>query len=386
MTPRIQRVSLYRLRLPLHVPYRLSYHTFDSFEPILVRVTDEDGKLGWGEGHISPGSSQETRAGGWDFCRTQAARLLGLTSEAAKAAVGAAMASSPVAASALLVALEMLEDNPLLRLERDARLPLVTPVNGRSAAEIEAEVARRLDQGFTTFKVKVGTDVDADLARVAKIQRALAGRAVLRLDANRAFSRAQGCRFAAALDPAGIELFEQPCAASDWAANGAVAAVSKVPLMLDEAICSRDDIERAATIAGVGFCKLKLKRFGGLELLKAALERVRELAMEPVLGDGLSSELGCWMEACVARSTIRNAGEFNGYLKPKGGIFTEALGFARGQMVLKAGFRPRIDPAALADKIVAEEDFSRTGVAARRSPTGRRGSSSSALAGRSKGA
>jgi hypothetical protein len=34
--------------------------------------------------------------------------------------------------------------------------------------------------------------------------------------------------------------------------------------------------------------------------------------MEPVLGDGLS-EIGCWMEACVARTTIHNAGEFNGF-------------------------------------------------------------------------
>ncbi len=357
ITSRIRRISLYRLRLPLHVPYRLSYHTFEAFEPILVGVTDEDGRLGWGEAHISPGSSEETRAGGWDFCRGQAAQILGLSSEAAKAAVGDAMVSSPVAAGALIVALEMLEDNPLLRLERDVTLPLLTPVNGRGEAELEAELAGRLDQGFTTFKVKVGQDVDADLARVAVIQRALAGRATMRLDANRAYSRDQGRRFAAALDPAGIELFEQPCAAEDWEANGAVAAASTVPLMLDEAICSVGDIERAATMEGVGFCKLKLKRFGGLERLKAALQRVRALDMEPVLGDGLSSDLGCWMEACVARSTIRNAGEFNGFLKAKSGLFTEALRFERGHMVLKAGFRPNIDPAALADKIVAEEIF-----------------------------
>jgi L-alanine-DL-glutamate epimerase-like enolase superfamily enzyme len=269
------------------------------------------------------------------------------------------MVSSPVAAGALIVALEMLEDNPLLRLERDVTLPLLTPVNGRGEAELEAELAGRLDQGFTTFKVKVGKDVDADLARVAIIQRALAGRASMRLDANRAYTRDQGRRFAAALDPAGIELFEQPCAAEDWDANGAVAAASTVPLMLDEAICGVGDIERAATMEGVGFCKLKLKRFGGLDRLKAALERVRELGMEPVLGDGLSSDLGCWMEACVARSTIRNAGEFNGFLKAKGGLFTEALRFEQGHMVLKAGFRPNIDPAALADKIVAEEIFDR---------------------------
>lgn len=384
MSSRIRRIRLYRIRLPLHVPYRLSYHTFEYFEPIVVGVTDEEGRIGWGEGHISPGSSQETRAGGWAFCRGQAARILGLTSEAAKARIGAVMASSPVAAGALLVALEMLEDNPLLRLERDVTLPLLTPVNGRTEAELEAEIAGRLDQGFTTFKVKVGSDVDADLARVATIQRALAGRASMRLDANRAYSRDQGRRFAAALDPAGIELFEQPCAAEDWEANGAVAAVSTVPLMLDEAICSLDDIERAATIAGVGFCKLKLKRFGGLERLKAALERVRALDMEPVLGDGLSSDLGCWMEACVARSTIRNAGEFNGFLKPKSGLFTEPLGFERGRMMIEAGFRPRIDPAALADKIVAEEHFDLPGAAGLQ--TGGEIRTRSSLAGRNEGA
>ncbi len=42
-----------------------------------------------------------------------------------------------MAAGALPVAPEMLEDNPLRRLEPDASLPLVTPVKGRSAVGIE---------------------------------------------------------------------------------------------------------------------------------------------------------------------------------------------------------------------------------------------------------
>jgi hypothetical protein len=42
----------------------------------------------------------------------------------------------------------------------------------------------------------------------------------------------------------------------------------------------------------------------------------RELGMEPVLGNGVACEVGCWMEACVARTLIGNAGEMNGFLKP----------------------------------------------------------------------
>ena len=50
-----------------------------------------------------------------------------------------------------------------------------------------------------------------------------------------------------------------------------------------------------------GFCKLKLKRFGSLERLHEGLLRVRACGMEPVLGDGLGSEVQSWLEACVAR-------------------------------------------------------------------------------------
>jgi L-alanine-DL-glutamate epimerase-like enolase superfamily enzyme len=344
-------------------------------------MTDENGRTGWGEGHISPGSGNETRAGGWAFCRTQSARIVGNSTEDAKARIGAGLESSRVAATAMLTALEMLEDHPLLRLDRELRLPLVTPVNGLTPEEIESEVERGLGQGFGTFKVKVGRDVEADLARVRTVQSArdveadlarvrtvqsaIAGRAVIRLDANRAFDRVDGCRFAASLDPDGIELFEQPCAEQDWDANAAVAEASAVPLMLDEAICDISDVERAAAIPGIGFCKLKLKRFGGLDRLKAALDRVRELGMEPVLGDGLSSELGCWMEACIARVTIRNAGEFNGYLKPKDRLFAEPLAFEQGRLVLNAGFRPRIDPVTLANHTVTMDCFAAPAAAAR---------------------
>ena len=131
-------------------------------------------------------------------------------------------AASKVAATALLTAIEMLEDHPLLRIDREVRLPLLTPFNSAAPKEIEAEVERLLEDGFRTFKIKVGKDADADLERVKTIQRAIAGRATMRIDANRAYTEADACRFAAGLEPSGIELFEQPCRAEDWEANARV--------------------------------------------------------------------------------------------------------------------------------------------------------------------
>jgi hypothetical protein len=127
--------------------------------------------------------------------------------------------------------------------------------------------------------------------------------------------------------------------------------------MLDEPICELADVKRASAIPNVGFCKLKLKRFGGLDLLREALDTVRRLDMESVLGDGLSSELGCWMEACVARVTISNAGEFNGFLKPKVRLFVEPLPFKAGELILSPGFQPRMDADVLAAHQIACERF-----------------------------
>jgi L-Ala-D/L-Glu epimerase len=361
---RLYEIVLRTLRLPLIRPYRLSYRTFTEFEPIIVEVRSADGGIGWGEGHISPGSSSETREGGWAFAREQAAKILGMDTREAKASISACMNASKVAATALLSAIEMLESHPLLNIEREGRLPLLTAFNATEEQDIPEEVERRLAEGFRTFKIKVGNDVDTDLKRVHRVQRTINGRATMRLDANRAYSRADACRFASALDPAGIELFEQPCRAEDWDANAAVARVSPVPVMLDEPICETADIDRAATIENVGLCKLKLKRFGGLNLLRDALIRVRDRGMEPVLGDGLSSEIGCWMEACVARTTIRNAGEFNGFLKPKTRLFSEPLGFVSGEVVLRPGFVPVMDRAVLKAHEVAAERFAAVSVGA----------------------
>lgn len=355
--PKIKQITVRWLDLPLVRSYRLSYRTFDSFEPFLVEVEDSEGRTGFADAHISPGSSSETRDGGWAFLTRQAAAAIGEETDAVRAQTLEISEQSKVAATSLVTALEVLAEHPILNIPEAAELPLLAPVNQTEPDAIRDEIGVGVAAGFRTFKVKVGKDVAADITRVRAVQAAARGRASLRLDANRAFSRADAQRFAEQLDPEGIELFEQPCAAEDWEANAAVAQVSTVPLMLDEPICSLTDVARAAAISGVGFCKLKLKRFVSLDRLREGLEAVRAHGMEPVLGDGLGSEVHSWLEACVARTTIRNAGEFNGFLKPRDRLFTEPLRFAEGAIRLDAGWRPRLNRDAVERFTIRSETY-----------------------------
>jgi len=361
----IAEITLYRVKMLLSVPYHVSYRVYNDFEPIIAEVRDTDGRIGWGEGHISPGHTFETIDGGWAFCRDCSEKAVGTTASEAKTAIAARVPESPVAASALVTALEMLEGHPFLTLNSDVSLPLLTPFHSTDHADIPGEVNARVAEGFRTLKVKVGKNWEEDLAKVRAVQEAAKGRAVIRLDANRGFNREDGCRFAASLDPEGIESFEQPCESDAWDDNAAVAAVSTVPVMLDESIYGLDDIRRAGDIDGIGSVKLKLKKMGGLDLLADGLNLIRKLGMVPVLGDGVSTELCCWMEACVARSSIDNAGEFNGFLKPSDHLFVNPLRFEDGALNMEAGYTPEIDRDKLVAHTIDAERFVKTVVAAR---------------------
>ena len=343
----IETVVVRVARIPLHTPYRLSDAVFRHFEPIVVEMWDGGGRYGFGEAVISEGYSHETLEGGLRWCRDIAPRLLGKTVDDARALLVAGFADHPTAASALCSALDVLAEHALLDIHETTLVPLLHPVNSHEPQALADELETLVARGFRTLKVKVGFDAGSDLDRVRNIQVALDGRAEIRLDANRGFSRRDGCRFAAALDPEGIQLFEQPCASDDWDSNAAVARVSTVPVMLDESIYGFEDIDRAARMEGVAFVKLKLKKLACVDRLREGLVRIRAAGLTPVMGDGVATDICCWLEACVARVTLDNAGEMNGHLKLVEPLFAEPLPFADGAIVLEPGYRPFPDPERL---------------------------------------
>ena len=341
---KIQEVNLYRVQLPLPAPYKVAFKTYTTFDPFIVEIRDDDGREGWGEAHIPEGySKKETPAAGWDFCRAFGEKITAMTSARAKDAIAAA-AASPMAATSLVSAIEALEDNPIFRIEEDARIPLLAPLRAKSPDRVPDEVEGIIEQGFKTIKVKVGWDVDPELALVEAARRAARGRALVRLDANRNFSREDGRRFARGLDPDGIELFEQPCDSDDWDGNAAVAAVSAVPVMLDESIYGVEDVERAGTIEGVDFCKVKLKRAGGIELLIATMERCRELGMGAIVGDGVATEIGNLMEACCAPADDRSGGRNEWLPEADGAAVRQSVALREGRHHPGDGFSPAHRP------------------------------------------
>jgi L-Ala-D/L-Glu epimerase len=359
------RVAVYRLRVPLRVPYRLAFGPVGHFDTIVAEVTCGDGRTGFGEATILTGYTDETIDGSWAAAKQFAARLAAATAagtEGLQRDIATLGAAFPFTATAFGTALEMLEGSALLTLATDAAVPLVGLLNAKDEEAMRAEVPQLLAAGYRTIKVKVGFDAEQDVRLVKAVQRVVDGRAALRLDANQGYSAEQGVAFVRALDPRDIELFEQPCAAGDWESHLAVARAGKVPMMLDESIYGLDDIDRAASLGAAAYVKVKLMKLVTLEALAHAIDRIRALGMKPVLGNGVACDPGCWMEGCIAAKMTDNAGEMNGFLKARAPLLAQRLEFGDGAMRIPAGFRPRLDAARIQEHLVDSAAFAPRGL------------------------
>ena len=333
----IERIVLYRVRVPLSVPYKLSFGPVEALDMLLVETITDNGGHGWGEATVLPGYTQESIETVWRTAHTQAVDLINLETHEAGINCMNLHPQTPFTATALVTALEMASGHEVLVNDNERRVPLLAVINATQRDAITEEIERALADHYRTLKVKVGFELAADMQRLAFIQEQVGDRAAIRVDANQGYSQADAITFINSIDPTGIELVEQPCAAGDWRAAVAVARAAQprgLAIMLDESIFAVADIDRAADLGCAGIIKLKLMKTGGLQALMKDLEHIHQRGMQSVLGNGVAGDIGCWMEACVAARMLDNAGEMNGFLKPRTRLFQVPMRLHAGVLVL----------------------------------------------------
>lgn len=104
---------------------------------------------------------------------------------------------------------------------------------------------------------------------------------------------------------------------------------------------------------GPSFVKLKLMKMGSLSKLMDGLQLIRSLGMKPVLGNGVASDVGCWMEACVATSLIDNAGRDERLSAPGRKHRPQSpIPMQQGNMQIAPGWSPTLDSARVAGVLV----------------------------------
>ncbi|MDP2241137.1 MAG: enolase C-terminal domain-like protein [Burkholderiales bacterium] len=123
---------------------------------------------------------------------------------------------------------------------------------GKGIRELQDEIKSRLDQGYTTMKIKVGgATIPDDVERVEAALKIVASSANLAVDANAGFDRERALAYAKALAPYKLRWFEEPTDPLDYALLTEVAAIYDAPIGTGENLFSTQDVHN-------------LIRFGGL--------------------------------------------------------------------------------------------------------------------------
>jgi D(-)-tartrate dehydratase len=123
---------------------------------------------------------------------------------------------------------------------------------GQTAQDLQDEMRRHLDTGYTMLKMKVGgLPLAEDVRRVEAVKTTLPAAAQLAVDANSKFGRAEALAYAKALAPFRLRWFEEPCDPLDFALLAEIAGHYDAPLATGENLFSTQDVEN-------------LVRFGGL--------------------------------------------------------------------------------------------------------------------------
>ncbi|MFT4247367.1 MAG: muconate/chloromuconate family cycloisomerase [Pseudomonas sp.] len=312
-TPVIERVETLLLDLPTIRPHRLSVATMQGQTLMLVRVYCSDGVVGLGEGTTIAGlaygaESPEGMKLAIDrylapvLLGADATRVQALMQRIAKLVKGNHFARCAIE-TALLDAQGRRLGLPLSELlggRVRERLPVAwTLASGDTARDI-AEAERMLDaRRHDVFKLKIGSRaVEADIAHVAAIKRALGDRAAVRVDVNMAWSENEAARALPALAAAGCELVEQPVASR--AALRRLMRRFPLALMADEILTGPESAFEAAQGPAADVFAVKIEQSGGL----LAAQRVAAIA--DAAGIGLYG--GTMLEGAVG--TIASAQVF----------------------------------------------------------------------------
>jgi L-alanine-DL-glutamate epimerase-like enolase superfamily enzyme len=290
---RIEALEPIAVSLPMQKPVTMAGETVARADNVLVRVSSDDGCIGWGEAASAPTMTGETVAGmiaAIDHLKPALLRRRADDIAGASAAMDARLYGNTGAKAAIEIALHDLVAraaamplHALLGAKRRSRIPVLAVIGSTDAAADLREARQRYEAGFRAFKLKVGlANPDADAARTNSICRTLkaGGEACLvSADANQGFSVDEALRYVRGVADCGLDFFEQPVAAHDLAGMARIAAASGVPIGADEGIHSLADIERHHASGAALGASLKAIKLGGLRAMLDACVLCERLGM-----------------------------------------------------------------------------------------------------------
>lgn len=330
MSAAITQVDCLAYRLPLRSGWRFGNEILHQRRGFLLKISDENGRVGWGEAAPFPQIGSETLNECRRWLRERLPSITGHRVEQQLSELPDAAACPPAARCGLetaLLDLSAQRQGVPLRLLLDATAKADIAVNaavGNISDATAEDVTALTETGFQCLKLKVGAHSAEDEAGAfIRLAESLPPSVQLRLDANRAWSAAQAERFIEAVPKQQIEYIEEPMA-GDFAALADFRRRHSVCVAADESL-RHDTLDAIVDAAAADVLILKPMRLGGL---LPCLSMARRAATK-----GLAAVVTTTVDGAVATfASAHLAAALDGFLAPTahglatGGWLTRDLG------------------------------------------------------------
>ena len=269
---------------------------------VLVKITADDGTVGWGQSVPLPKWSYETIETVFSTTtRYLGPELIGRNPfeiDSLHAAMNRVIAPSfstgqPICRAGIDLALFDLTGKVLgqsapqrWNLKPAKKIMLSWTLNPRTLEEVEPLVAQGRARGYRHFNVKVAPDPKFDLELCALVKR-LVPDGFLWVDANGGYDEATALAVAPKLAKIGVPVFEQPLPANRLGGYRRLKKQGALPIIMDEGVVSSVELEEFMQLELLDGVAMKPARCGGLTEARRQIEMLRNAGLM-VLGSGLT--------------------------------------------------------------------------------------------------
>jgi L-alanine-DL-glutamate epimerase-like enolase superfamily enzyme len=286
-------------------PFVIARGGSSEWRVVWVRLIDEDGLEGWGEAAPSRfyGETADTVLAALDRLKPIIEGSQSADIEQIETAMVQALRFNAAARCAVSAALHDLQGKrlgvPLWKLW--GLTPSASPRSSFTIAiaadddTLRARVREAVSAGYPILKVKLGSDHDR---RIIELVRDEAPNAVLRVDANAAWTPKQTLSMAPLLKELCVEFIEQPLAPHDIDGLRFVRERCDLPIIADESCLVASDVARLAGV--VDGVSLKLAKCGSLREALRIIHTARAHGMLVMAGCMIETSLGITAAAHLA--------------------------------------------------------------------------------------
>lgn len=298
----IEDIVMKRQISKLKKPFKTALRETDVIESIIVFIKTDDGSIGMGEGVPTPVITGDTVRSIVAAIQYLSKKIVGQkVSTNLLPIIQTGIVNNTSAKAALDMAIYDL-------LAREADLPLYQYLNKGASVhtlttshtvslngigEMTHDAVMYAEEKFETLKVKLGNDVDLDMARIHAICDVVPD-LKLAIDANQGWSKEDTSRFIDYLkhEQIDVDCIEQPLYRKDYLEMSNIAQSSDIPIMADESLFDAYDATLIAELGGISWFNIKLMKSGGIY---GALQ-IHQVAQ----AKGIQCMLGSMMESHIA--------------------------------------------------------------------------------------